>query len=91
VSDPTEVFREIRRGLTEGGRVVVAALGEHDDEAFWRTVGARWAGFRPAEVQTWLESAGFTDVRAEMRAPAGGTDGSRGRPRVFLVEARRHG
>lgn len=91
VSEPPAVFREIRRGLARDGRLVIAALGEHDDESFWRSVGARWPGFRPAEVQKWLESAGFSDVRTETR-PAGDTNGSRSdRPGVFLVEARRSG
>jgi ArsR family transcriptional regulator len=83
VADPPAVLREIRRGLAPDGRLVIAELGEHADGAFWRNLGARWPGFRPAELGEWLEAAGFAAVRTEKHGANGG------RPRVFLMEARR--
>jgi ArsR family transcriptional regulator len=83
VADPPAVLREIRRGLAPNGRLVIAELAEHPDEAFWRDLGARWPGFRPAELGRWLEAAGFAAVRTEKYGSNGG------RPGVFLMEARR--
>jgi ArsR family transcriptional regulator len=83
VADPREVLREIRRGLVEGGRLLIADLEERDDEAFWNALGARWPGFRPQEVEEWLEAAGFRSVRTEMNA--GESNGER--PGVFLIAA----
>jgi ArsR family transcriptional regulator len=90
VADPREVLREIRRGLAEGGRLLIADLEERDDEPFWKALGARWPGFRPQEVEEWLAAAGFRSVRTEI-APddrtltAGESNGER--PGVFLIAA----
>jgi ArsR family transcriptional regulator len=84
VADPPAVLREIRRGLAPNGRLVIAELAEHPDDAFWRNLGARWPGFRPAELGRWLEAAGFAAVRTEKHAA------NVGRPGVFLMEARRN-
>ncbi|MGQ0720709.1 MAG: ArsR/SmtB family transcription factor [Candidatus Eiseniibacteriota bacterium] len=84
VADPPAVLREIRRGLAPDGRLIIAELGEHADEAFWRSLGARWPGFRPADLGGWLEAAGFSAVRTEKHGANGG------RPTVFLMEARRN-
>jgi ArsR family transcriptional regulator len=89
VAEPAAVFREIRRGLAPGGRLVIAELEEHDDPSFWRGLGARWPGFRPDEMQDWLKAAGYRGVRTELSAPATGDLETERKPRVFLVEARR--
>ncbi len=91
VADPPEVFREIRRGLAGGGRLVLADLKEHDDERFWSSLGARWPGFRPEEVQEWLWAAGFRSVQIEPGATDRTTKNAKknksARPEVFLVAA----
>lgn len=89
VAEPPVVFREIRRGLSAGGRLLIAELEEHDDASFWQGLGARWPGFRPGEMLDWLKAAGFREPRTELPAPANGTRDGERRPRVFLVEARR--
>jgi ArsR family transcriptional regulator len=85
VADPPAEFREIRRGLSHGGRLVIADLEEHDDESFWKSLGARWPGFRPEDVREWLLAAGFESVRTE-RLP---TENGGPRPAVWLVAAAR--
>ena len=84
VADLPGVLREVRRGLSAGGRFLIADLEEHDDESFWKTLGARWPGFRFEDIREQLLAAGFDVVRHE-KLPA--TDSER--PPVFLVEARR--
>jgi ArsR family transcriptional regulator len=83
VADVPQVLREIRRGLAEGGRLLIAELEEHDHETFWLSLGAQWPGFRPEEIRGWLDAAGFDEVRCERgrREPEGD------RPGVFLMEA----
>lgn len=88
VAQPPAVFREIRRGLVPGGRLVIAELEEHEDPSFWMGLGARWPGFRPGEMEDWLKTAGFRGIRTELPSSANG-HGQERRPRVFLVEARR--
>jgi ArsR family transcriptional regulator len=89
VAEPPAVFREIRRGLAPGGRLVIAELEEHDDPSFWQGLGARWPGFRPEEMQDWLRTAGYRGIRTELPGPSVNREDDR-KPRVFLVEARRN-
>ena len=84
VADPPEVLREIHRGLSPDGRLVVADLCEHEEESFWRTIGARWPGFRRADLEDWLSVAGFQVRRFETTG-----DSDSKHPAVFLLEARK--
>jgi ArsR family transcriptional regulator len=88
VADPPGVFREIRRGLAPGGRLLIADLEEHDEESFWKALGARWPGFRPEDVREWLEAAGFEVIECE-ELPLDGSARGMARPPAFLMEARR--
>lgn len=84
VADVPTVLREIRRALSTDGRLVIADLAEFPDDAFWRAIGATWPGFRDADLRTWLESAGYTDVRIDT-VPDRRAD----RPPLLIAEARR--
>jgi ArsR family transcriptional regulator len=86
VADVPTVLREIRRGLASAGRLLIADLEEHDEESFWRDLGAQWPGFHPKELRGWLEAAGYESVRREELSPA---DEESARPAVILTEARR--
>lgn len=89
VADLQPVLREMRRGLAPGGRIVIAELTDSADESFWSSLGAQHPGFRPNDLATALEGAGFRDARiaplfTNGNAPSP-TNGSR--PSVFLMEA----
>lgn len=85
VADVRSVLQEIRRGLSPGGRLLVADLEEFPDESFWSRLGAQWPGFRLGDLGRWLAEAGFTDIHIEPGDEAKPGD----RPALFLAEARR--
>jgi ArsR family transcriptional regulator len=84
IADVRGVLPEIRRGLAAEGRLVIADLAEHGDEDLRETLGARWPGFSPPQLVSWLREAGFTRVThrlvsTDSRSLAG--------PDVVLMEA----
>ncbi len=91
VAEIGPVLREIRRGLAPGGRVVIVELTDTADEAFWQALGAQWPGFRPDDLCTALEEAGFASPRIEdlglVRTNGHAPVASSARPNVFLIEA----
>ena len=84
VADVPPVLREIRRALSPGGRLLIADLQEHTDEAFWSALGAQWPGFRLGDLQTWLAQAGFGEIRFDTGPFPDAAD----RPPLFVAEAR---
>lgn len=87
------VLREMRRGLTAGGRLVIVELTDAADEAFWQSLGAQWPGFRIDDLCSLVERSGFRISRVEepvgtLRAAQVTTAASNGhRAHPFLIEA----
>jgi DNA-binding transcriptional ArsR family regulator len=99
VANIPEVLREIRRGLSPGGRLVIVELTEGGNESFWQSIGAQWPGFRPADLRQKLESSGFLVEREETlgeiameingNSETNGNSGAGHRPEILFLNARR--
>jgi ArsR family transcriptional regulator len=84
VADPPGVLREIRRGLSREGRLVIADLEEYENDSLREALGAHWPGFRPESVRAWIAAAGFDQVRSERIEPQ---EGAGDRPALHVFEA----
>ncbi len=85
VVDPPRAFAEAHRVLRPGGRLLIVDLTPHEREHFPVEMGHVWQGFDEARIRTWLQAAGFPDVRYR-HLPA--DPAARG-PTLFSALARR--
>ena len=60
--DPLRAIRSSHRLLRAGGWVMILDLLEHHFEQARGLYGDRWLGFAEAELQDWLETAGFRGI-----------------------------
>jgi ArsR family transcriptional regulator len=67
---PLEVLREVSRVLAPGGRVVIADLLRHRDDAVRQTMADVWLGFEPDEIIDGLHAAGFSGITCVQKAAA---------------------
>ena len=64
--DPAEAVRAAHRILRPGGRLLVLDLLQHRFEQARERYGDRWLGFAPANLQRWLEQAGFDAIEVSV-------------------------
>jgi cyclopropane fatty-acyl-phospholipid synthase-like methyltransferase len=86
IPDVPALFHRFARHLQPGGRVALADLDQEDGSFHEDMTGVHHHGFARDQIHTWLEEAGFLDVRVETAAisPKKGRDYS-----VFLATARK--
>lgn len=90
--DPPRAVRSAWRILKPGGQIWILDLRQHHFEQARELYGDRWLGFAEADLQRWLEGAGFRQVEVSVVARedtpphfetvlAGGTKPGAGRKR----------
>lgn len=57
--EPLQGLREANRVLARGGRLVVADLKEHDEDAMQTEFADFWRGFAPKRIEQMIEDSGF--------------------------------
>lgn len=61
-SDPGRAVRSAYRILVPGGQIMILDLLQHSFKQADALYGDRWLGFTEAELQSWLEQAGFKQI-----------------------------
>jgi ArsR family transcriptional regulator len=83
--DPARVLGEVARVLRPGGAVLVVDMMPHDREDLAGRMGHVWLGFSVRAITSYLEEAGFENVR---HVPLPADPASRG-PTLFAASAKR--
>lgn len=86
VVEPPLALAEAARVLRPGGRLVIMDLMPHSREDLQHQMGHIWSGFPADELTSWLNDAGFRDVRYRPLPPDPRARG----PVLFCATARRH-
>jgi ubiquinone/menaquinone biosynthesis C-methylase UbiE/DNA-binding transcriptional ArsR family regulator len=63
VVDPLAVLQDAARALVPGGRLLLVDMLPHEREEYRTTMGHVWLGFDAAQLTSWLDAAGFAQVR----------------------------
>ena len=55
LSDPAAALAEAHRALKPGGHIVIVDLHRHNDESLRDRHADLWLGFKPTDIERWLE------------------------------------
>ncbi|NUM74118.1 metalloregulator ArsR/SmtB family transcription factor [candidate division KSB1 bacterium] len=66
ISQPQAALLEVFRILKRGGVLVLADLLQHDIAEMREKYADLWLGFKRADLNKWLQAAGFTALKSEI-------------------------
>lgn len=69
LDNPSQAITEAARTLRTDGLLVIVDFAPHNLESLRTDHAHRRLGFAPADVETWCNAAGLTDVQAQHFAP----------------------
>ncbi len=69
-ANPQDVLREAYRLTEAGGRVLILDLLAHEEDWMRAKFGDFWLGFSEADLQAWIQEAGFRVVHLEITEPS---------------------
>jgi SAM-dependent methyltransferase len=82
--DPARVLAAAHQALKPGGKLLIVDMQPHEHIEYREQMGHQWLGFAEAELQTWLEAAGFVAAR---HTPLPADSKAKGPP-LFAMTAR---
>jgi len=85
LADPAAALAEAHRVLRPDARLLIVDMFEHDRADYRHQMGHVWLGFSRAQIEQWLDAAGFTAARVRA-LPA---DPQARGPALFVASARR--
>jgi SAM-dependent methyltransferase len=83
VAEPARALAEAARVLKPGARLLLIDMYPHERSEYRDQMGHVWLGFEPDRIATWLDDAGFTDVRVRALT----SDSSAKGPALFAAAA----
>ena len=87
LAEPQAALAEAHRVLKDDGRLLIVDMFEHDRAEYRQQMGHVWLGFSRAQIEQWLDDAGFGGIRVRA-LPA---DPQAKGPALFVASARRAG
>jgi len=66
--NPKQSVASAHKILRAGGQIMILDLAQHNFEQAHDLYGDRWLGFTEADLQSWLEAAGFKNIEATVVA-----------------------
>ena len=85
--EPQRVVAEVARVLRPGGHLLVTDMLPHDRDGYRQQMGHVWLGFSNRQIERYLQSAGFEQIRIHALP----TDSRAKGPALFAATARRAG
>jgi ubiquinone/menaquinone biosynthesis C-methylase UbiE len=64
LSSPAKIFQKLRKIIRQGGCLLIADLGPHNQEWTRKSCGDVWLGFDPEDLSDWATTAGFGEEHA---------------------------
>ncbi|EDM29020.1 regulatory protein, ArsR [Lentisphaera araneosa HTCC2155] len=62
IPSPQSLLKSIARCCEKNGRIIIVDMNHHEDESTRERFGSVWLGFDQAQLEEWLQEAGFSQI-----------------------------